>query len=128
MLELDCLAPEARLSIHMQERGYSHRAAALLAVGGLFGHAFSQGSSHLCDATKYLASVDSRRMQPSSQLLHQPRGNGNRTNMAGLTCQIDNWPVFFPLFQMLDFKANGFVSPQPGSQKECKERAISLAF
>jgi hypothetical protein len=93
-----------------------------------FGHAFSQGSSHLCDATKYLASVDSRRMQPTSQLLHHPRGNGNRTNIAGLTCQIDNRPLIFPLFQMLDSKANRFVSPQPASLKGCKERAISLAF
>ena len=40
--------------------------------------------------------------------------------MTGLTGQIDNCPVFFPLFQMLDFESNSFVSPQPASQKQCK--------
>ena len=48
--------------------------------------------------------------------------------MAGLTRQIDNCPVFFPLFQMLNFESDCFVPPQAASQKQCKECPISLAF
>ena len=68
--------------------------------------------SHLGDTTEDLASVDSRCIQPDSQLFHDPVGNRNGANMSRLSLQIDNGPVFLPLFQMFESQSDGFVPAQ----------------
>ena len=95
---------------------------------GFLGHAFTQDPPHLRHSTEDLASVDPRSIQPDSQLFHYPAGDRNRANVSCLALQIDNGPVFLPLFQMFDSEANGFVTPQTAGKQQRKNRAISLAL
>ena len=48
--------------------------------------------------------------------------------MSCLALQIDNGPVFLPLFQMFDSQANGFVATQTAGKQQRKKRAISFAL
>jgi hypothetical protein len=95
---------------------------------GFLGHAFTQDPPHLRHSTEDLTSVDTRSIQPDSQLFHYPAGERNRANVSCLALQIDNGPVFLPLFKMFDSETNGFVTPQTAGKQQCKKRAISLAL
>ena len=95
---------------------------------GFLGHAFTQDPPHLRHSTEDLTSVDTRSIQPDSQLFHYPAGDRNRANVSCLALQIDNGPVFLPLFKMFDSEANGFVAPQAAGKQQRKKRAISLAL
>jgi len=44
--------------------------------------------------------------------------------MPGLTLEVDDGPVFFPLFQMLDPQTDSFVTPQTTSQEQRKESPV----
>ena len=48
--------------------------------------------------------------------------------MSCLALQIDNGPVFLPLFKMFDSEGNGFVTPKTAGKQQRKKRAISLAL
>ena len=95
---------------------------------GLLRHTFTQSPSHLGDTTEDLASVDSRCIQPDSQLFHDPAWDRNGANMSCLALQIDDGPVFLPLFQMLESQGNGFVPAKTAGKQQRKKRAISLAL
>jgi hypothetical protein len=73
---------------------------------GFLGHAFTQDPPHLRHSTEDLASVDPSSIQPDSQLFHYPAGDRNRANVSCLALQIDNGPVFLPLFKMFDSQTN----------------------
>jgi hypothetical protein len=91
-------------------------------------HAFTQDPPHLRHSTEDLTSVDTRSIQPDSQLFHYPTGDRNRANVSCLALQIDNGPVFLSLFKMFDSEANGFVAPQAAGKQQRKKRTISLAL
>jgi len=48
--------------------------------------------------------------------------------MSRLALQIDNSPVFLPLFQMFDSETNGFVATQTTGKQQRKKCAVSLAL
>ena len=95
---------------------------------GLLRHAFTQSPAHLGHPTEDLASVDSRGMQPDTQLFHYPTGDRNGANVSCFTLQIDNGPVFLPLFQMFESQTNGFVPAQTAGKQQRQQRTISLAL
>jgi hypothetical protein len=45
-----------------------------------------------------------------------------------LALQIDNGPVFFPLIQMFESQATGFVPTQPAGKQQRKKRTISFSL
>src|SRR5580704_7264421 len=69
-----------------------------------------QDPPHLRHSTEDLASVGPRSIQPDPQLFHYPVGDRNRANVSCLTLQMDNGPVFLPLFKMFDSETDGFVT------------------
>jgi hypothetical protein len=95
---------------------------------GFLGHAFTQDLSHLRYSPEDLTSVDPRSIQPDSHLFHNPARYGNRANVPCLALQIDNGPVLFPLFQMFESKANGFVAAEPAGKQQSQKSAISFAL
>jgi len=95
---------------------------------GFLGHAFTQDPPHLRHSTEDLASFDPRGIQPDSQLFHYPARDRNGANVPSLTLQIDNSPVFLPLFEMFYSEANGFVATQTAGKEQSKKRTISLAL
>jgi hypothetical protein len=48
--------------------------------------------------------------------------------MSRLTLQIDNSPVFLPLFQMFDSEINGFVATQTAGKQQREKCTVSLAL
>ena len=48
--------------------------------------------------------------------------------MSCFTCQIDNGPVFLPLFQMFESQTNFFVPAQTAGKQQRQQRTISLAL
>jgi hypothetical protein len=95
---------------------------------GFLCHAFTQDPPHLRHSTEDLTSVDTRSIQPDSQLFHYLTGDRNRANVSCLALQIDNGPVFLSLFKVFDSEANGFVAPQAAGKQQRKKRTISLAL
>src|SRR5277367_4659641 len=83
---------------------------------------------HFRHSTEDLTSVDPRSIQPDSQLFHYPTGDRNRANMSRLAPQIDNSPVFLPLFQILESEINGFVATQTAGKQQRKKCTVSLAL
>ncbi len=48
--------------------------------------------------------------------------------MSCLSLQIDNGPVFFPLFEMFHSETNGFVTTQAACKQQCEKCTVSLAL
>jgi hypothetical protein len=48
--------------------------------------------------------------------------------MSRVALQIDNSPVFLPLFQMFDSEINGFVATQTAGKQQRKKFTVSLAL
>jgi hypothetical protein len=70
--------------------------------GSLLRHTFTQNASHLGHTTEDLASVDSRRIQPDSELSHDLAGDGKGANVSRGSLQIDDGRVFLRLFRVLN--------------------------
>ncbi len=52
-------------------------------------------------------------VDPAEQLASQPIGNRNRSNVASLTHQIDNSPMFLALLEMVQCQSHSFMPSQP---------------
>ena len=95
---------------------------------GFLGHPLTQDLPHFRYSTEDLASVDPRCVQPHSQFFHYPPGDRDGANMSCLALQIDNGPVFLPLFQLFDSEGDSFVATQTAGEQQREKCAISLAL
>ena len=48
--------------------------------------------------------------------------------MASLIHQIDDWPVFFALLEMIQRQGNCFMSSQPAREQESEQGALAFPF
>ncbi len=94
----------------------------------LLRHAFTQHPPRLGDPAEDLPSVDPRVIQPDAKLFHDPAGHRNRTNVSALAIQIDDGPVFLPLFRVFEPKCDRFVPVQTTGKQQRQERAIPFPF
>ena len=92
------------------------------------GHAFAQDPAHLRHPTEDLLSVDPCGVQPDAQFFHYTAGYWNRADVSCLALQIDNGPMFLPLFQMFDPEINGFVATQTAGKQQSKKCTVSFAL
>ena len=55
-------------------------------------------------------------------------GTGTVRTCPALALQIDDGPVFLPLFQVFESQGDGFVPAQTTGKQQRKKRAISFAL
>src|SRR5258708_8155952 len=72
--------------------------------------------------------MNAGRNKPHSQFAFHPVRNRNRSNVASLTHQVDDGPVFLPLLEMIQRQCDGFVSSQPTREQESQQSAVSFSF
>ncbi len=65
------------------------------------------------DPAEQLSSINCGCGEPIVQFASQPIGNRNRSNVASLTHQIDNSPMFLALLEMVQCQSHSFMPSQP---------------
>src|SRR5258707_4766585 len=91
-------------------------------------HAISPCPSNFVDSAEQFSSINSSRGEPIVEFGSHPVRNWNRSNVASLTHQVDDGPVFLPLLKMIHRQCDGFVSSQPTHEQESQQSAVSFSF
>src|SRR6266436_5897969 len=94
----------------------------------LYRHSISPCSAYFVASAKELSSINAGRSKPHFQFASHPVRNRNRSNVASLTHQVDDGPVFLPLLKMIQRQCDGFVSSQPTREQESQQSAVSFSF
>ena len=80
------------------------------------------------DAPKHATFVHVSRYKPGIDGALDPIRNRHRPNVPSLANQIDDGPVLFPPLKMANIQFCRLVPAQPATQKDPKQRAVSLAL